>query len=151
MVHQVYFSLGTNLGDKEANLRTALDEIGKRVGKVISLSAFYKTEPWGFVSTNTFVNAVCLVHTSLLPMEVLQETQIIEKELGRTHKSINGMYNDRLIDIDILLYDELILNSPELTIPHPLMCNRPFVIEPLSEIAPELIHPVTGKKIKEFM
>ena len=151
MAHQVFLGLGSNLGDKEANLRAAIYEIEKRIGKVISLSAFYTTEPWGFTSENTFVNAVCKVDTSFLPMEVLHITQEIEKDLGRIQKSVHGNYSDRSMDIDILLYDDIILHTDQITIPHPLMCERKFVLEPLVEIAPELIHPITGKTFKEYL
>lgn len=138
-MHQVYFSLGTNLGDKQANLKMAVNEITKRVGEVTSLSAFYTTEPWGFTSENTFLNAVCCVNTSYSPMEVLRITQDIERSLGRLKKSINGTYSDRMIDIDILLYDDLQMKTTELTIPHPLMWERDFVMIPLKEIAPDII------------
>lgn len=150
-MHKVYLGLGANLGDKEANLRIATKEIEKRIGKIHSQSAFYTTEPWGFVSANTFTNAVCCIETILPPDDLLKETQIIELEIGRNKKTINHFYSDRLIDIDILLYDDIIYNTPELTIPHPLMCERNFVIEPLTEIAPEIIHPITGKKIKDYI
>lgn len=150
-IHKVYLGLGTNLGEKEANLRTAINEIEKRIGKIYSLSAFYTTEPWGFVSENTFKNAVCCIETSLSPDELLKETQSIEQEMGRSKKTTNHIYSDRLIDIDILLYDNIIYNTPELTIPHPLICERDFVLKPLIEIAPEIIHPITGKKIKDYI
>lgn len=150
-IHKVYLGLGTNLGEKEANLRTAINEIEKRIGKIYSLSAFYTTEPWGFVSENTFNNAVCCIETSLSPDELLKETQSIEQEMGRSKKTTNHIYSDRLIDIDILLYDNIIYNTPELTIPHPLICERDFVLKPLIEIAPEIIHPITGKKIKDYI
>ena len=140
-MHQVYLSLGTNLGDKEANLKMAVNEITKRVGKVTSLSAFYTTEPWGFTSEHAFLNAVCCVYTTHSPMKVLRITQDIERLLGRLKKSINGAYSDRMIDIDILLYDDLQMETPELTIPHPLMWERDFVMIPLKEIAPDIIHP----------
>ena len=107
---KVYISLGTNLGDKEQNLRTAVQKIEEQVGKVISLSAFYITAPWGFDSEHSFLNAAACVETELSPLEVLQKTQEIERELGRTHKSVGGVYSDRLIDIDLLLYDDLILS-----------------------------------------
>ena len=137
-MHQVYLGLGTNLGDKEANLKAAVEEIGKRVGEVTSLSAFHVSEPWGFTSDHTFLNAVCCVLTDFRPMEVLRLTQDIERSLGRLKKSVDGHYSDRLIDIDILLYDDLHLSSPELTIPHPLMWQRDFVMIPLHEIAPDI-------------
>lgn len=135
--HTVYLGLGTNLGDKETNLRMAVEEIGKRVGEITSLSAFHASEPWGFESENSFLNAVCCVSTELTPIEVLHITQEIERELGRSKKSVNGIYSDRMIDIDILLYDDLHIQTPELTIPHPLMRERDFVIIPLREIAPD--------------
>lgn len=136
-MHQVYLGLGSNLGDKEANLKAAVEEIGKRVGEVTSLSAFHASEPWGFTSENSFLNAVCCVLTDFSPMEVLRLTQDIERSLGRIKKSVDGQYSDRPIDIDILLYDDLYMNTPELTIPHPLMQKRDFVMIPLREIAPE--------------
>ncbi len=140
----VYLGLGTNLGDKEATMHAAVRLINERVGEVTSLSAFYVTEPWGFSSDNAFLNAVCCVETPSLPMEVLKETQAIERELGRIHKSINGHYSDRPIDIDILLYDDLVLHTPELTIPHPLMIQRAFVMDPLREIAPDVVRVLTS-------
>lgn len=136
-MHQVYLGLGTNLGDKEANLKAAIEEIRKRVGEVTSLSAFHASEPWGFESEHSFLNAVCCVRTALAPLELLHVTQGIERSLGRLKKSVDGQYSDRLIDIDILLYDDLKIDTPELTIPHPLMWERDFVMIPLREIAPE--------------
>lgn len=136
-MHQVYLGLGTNLGDKEANLKAAIEEIRKRVGEVTSLSAFHASEPWGFESEHSFLNAVCCVRTALAPLELLHVTQDIERSLGRLKKSVDGQYSDRLIDIDILLYDDLKIDTPELTIPHPLMWERDFVMIPLREIAPE--------------
>lgn len=137
--HIVFLGLGTNLGDREGNLKAAVEQINKRVGEVTSLSAFYVTEPWGFESSYPFLNAVCRVDTVLTPHEVLAVTQDIERMIGRTKKSVNGCYSDRPIDIDILIYDDCRLNTPELTIPHPLMHKRDFVMKPLGEIAPELV------------
>ena len=137
-MHQVYLGLGTNLGDKEANLKAAIEEIRKRVGEIVSLSAFYASEPWGFESENSFLNAVCCVMSDFSPMEILSITQQIERELGRKTKSVGGIYSDRMIDIDILLYDDLQIHTPELTIPHPLMWERDFVMIPLREIAPHI-------------
>ena len=152
---KVYLGLGTNLGDKEQNLRDAVQKIEEQVGKIVSLSAFYVTAPWGFSSDNSFLNAAVCVETKLSPLEVLQETQMVEKELGRTQKSVNRMYSDRLIDIDLLLYEDLVLSvisasGVELTLPHPLMTERDFVMKPLAEIAPGLVHPVLGKTMKEL-
>lgn len=153
---KVYVGLGTNLGDKEQNLRDAVQKIEEQIGKVVSLSAFYVTAPWGFVSENSFLNAAACVETELPPLDVLRETQLIERELGRMKKSVNGVYSDRLIDIDLLLYEDLVLSvtSPsgaELNLPHPLMTERDFVMKPLAEIAPDLVHPVLGKTMRELI
>ena len=146
----VYLGLGTNLGEKERNLNDAIISLSQEVGFVIRSSTFYASKPWGFESDNDFLNAVVLVDTALTPFDVLSKTQEIEKGLGRTAKTING-YSDRLIDIDILLYDNLIIDQPTLKIPHPLIAERDFVIIPLSEIAPDLVHPVFGRKIAALL
>ena len=127
----VYLGLGTNLGDKEQNLRMSIKKIEERIGNVVSLSAFYATAPWGFSSENSFLNAAVCVETTLLPLQVLEETQRIERELGRTEKSVNGLYADRLIDIVLLLYDDRVMDAEGLILPHPLMNERRFVMEPL--------------------
>lgn len=141
-----YLALGTNIGNKRRNMITAAALLAERVGDVLALSGFYETEPWGFQSENTFLNAALRLETSLSPLELLKATQQIEVEMGRTQKS-NGTYHDRIIDIDLLLYDDLILQTPELTLPHPLMQDRRFVMEPLLEIAPSVVHPVFKKTI----
>ena len=146
----VYLGLGTNLGNKEQNLRMSIKKIEERIGNVVSLSAFYATAPWGFSSENSFLNAAVCVETTLLPLQVLEETQRIERELGRTEKSVNGLYADRLIDIDLLLYDDRVMDAEGLILPHPLMTERRFVMEPLSEIAPDVVHPVLHKTMKEL-
>ena len=133
-MHQVYLSLGSNLGDRKENLAQAIRLIGERVGEVLRTSSFVETEPWGFQSENRFVNAAILCETNLTPRQVLHATQKIERELGRKHKSVGGHYADRLIDIDILLYDDLRVDEPDLQIPHPLMLERDFVMIPLGEI-----------------
>lgn len=139
-VHIVYLSLGTNLGDKEHNLVSAITEIGRRIGPVRAQSAFLATEPWGFESENTFLNAAVRVETELSPHALLKVTQQIERDMGRTQKSSANCqlstvnYQDRIIDIDILLYDDLHIDTPRLTIPHPLMQQRDFVLIPLKEI-----------------
>ena len=134
MTHTAYLSLGTNLGDKEHNLLSAISEIERRIGPVKAQSAFLATEPWGFESQNTFLNAAIRIKTELSPLELRDETQQIERDLGRQQKSVNGQYHDRIIDIDILLYDDLHISTPRLTIPHPHMHERDFVLIPLKEI-----------------
>ena len=139
-MHKVYLGLGSNLGDKENNIQKAIQMIGERVGKVLRQSAFIETEPWGFESANKFLNGVILVETSLTPRQLLKATQKIERQLGRRKivncKLSNRKYTDRPIDIDILLYDDLTVDEPDLKIPHPLMEQRDFVMIPLNEIKP---------------
>lgn len=134
----LYLSLGTNMGDRPKNLSQAMELIARQVGTVVAASDVIETEPWGFDSGNAFLNMVAKVETELEPIDALHVTQDIEKRLGRSEKSVKGVYHDRIIDIDLLMYDDLIMNTPQLTLPHPLMRQRPFVMEPLSQIAPEL-------------
>lgn len=133
-LYRVFLGLGSNLGDKEENIHRAIKLISERVGLVVRQSSLISTAPWGFESENTFVNAVILCETELTPRQVLYATQKIERELGRKHKSVDGHYADRLIDIDILLYDDLRVDEPDLQIPHPQMLKRDFVMIPLREI-----------------
>lgn len=183
--HVAYLGLGSNLGDREENIRRAIALIAEQVGDVVRQSALYYSEPWGFQSDNAFVNAVICIHTKLAPHRLLRATQRIERLLGKDHRHatertpvspispsapsspsspstpsspsspsspsapsapsapsspstpstpITPIYHDRPIDIDILLYDDLVLQTPTLTIPHPMMQQRPFVMEPLREI-----------------
>ncbi len=134
--HTVYFSLGTNLGDKERNIQEALRMMEEQVGCLVRQSALHVTEPWGFHSDNSFINACACYETTLSPFQILTVTQDIERKMGRTSKSSEGQYHDRIIDIDILLYDDISLHTDEITIPHPLMQERDFVMKPLSEILP---------------
>lgn len=147
ILHNVYLGLGSNLGDKVEQIMSAVKSIQQRIGQVDALSPLYETKPEGFDSDNTFVNAACLVRTKLLPEEVLEYTQVIERELGRKNKSVNEVYSDRSIDIDILLYDSSIVELPHLVIPHRHLHERKFAIQPLTDIAPTIIHPVIGKSI----
>lgn len=145
----VYLGLGTNIGNNRKNMVTAAALLAERAGDVLSLSSFYETEPWGFDSENTFLNAALELETICSPMELLHLTQQIEREMGRTQKS-DGSYHDRIIDIDILLYGNEIIHTEELVVPHPLMQQRLFVIQPLAEIAPSLVHPVLQKSMYEL-
>ncbi len=131
---KVFLGLGSNLGDKRATLSRAIELIDKQIGAVVRQSAFLESEPWGFQSDNTFVNACVCCLTTLTPHELLAATQAIERELGRTQKSVDDNYHDRTIDIDILLYDDIHISTPDLVIPHPLMHQRDFVMTPLKEI-----------------
>ena len=133
-MHEVYFSIGTNIGDREANMRRAIMLINEKIGAVTRQSSFHDTEPWGFNSNNRFLNAAVCCVTDKSPHDVLRICQEIERVLGRTKKSVNGEYHDRPIDIDILLYDDIAIDTPDLKIPHPLMRERDFVMLPLSEI-----------------
>jgi 2-amino-4-hydroxy-6-hydroxymethyldihydropteridine diphosphokinase len=147
---KVYLGFGTNLGDKEKNLRDAVQKTRERIGNVSSLSAFYVTSPCGFQSENTFLNAVACVETTLSPHELLATTQQIEREMGRATKSVDHIYTDRLIDIDLLMVDDQIINESGFVLPHPLMHKRRFVMEPFAEIAPDVLHPVMGETIHEL-
>lgn len=137
----VYLSLGSNLGDRHSLLSAALEMLQTRVGRLLTLSRFYETEPWGFESPHPFLNAVVALRSELKPQDILHITQAIERELGRTQKSNGGVYHDRPIDIDILLHSVYPkVQSPELELPHPQMWQRDFVRMPLSDVAPWL-HP----------
>jgi len=143
----VYLGLGTNLGDKPVNLNDAVKALSSEVGNVLKVSAFYASSPWGFESNHEFLNAVVLVETDLMPFALLDKTQEIERNMGRNAKTTFG-YEDRTIDIDILLYNSLVMDQPTLKIPHPLILKRDFVLLPLLEIAPELVDPVSNKKFR---
>ena len=129
-----YLSLGSNLGDRIQLLHTAINEIAERVGRVEAISSCIETEPVGFDSVHLFLNMAVRVTTELNPYELLKVLKQLERDLGRTRKSHDGVHYDRTIDIDILLYDNLEVNSEELQIPHPRMWERDFVICPLKEI-----------------
>ena len=150
-VHKVYLGLGSNQGDRQQNLNRAIALIANRVGPITDQSDLFVTEPVGFKSTHLFNNMVIGLETSLTANEVLKTTQQIEKELGRKKKSVNGIYHDRLIDIDILLYDDETIQTPSLTVPHPRMKERRFVLEPMAQIAPQLIIPNETKTIAELL
>jgi 2-amino-4-hydroxy-6-hydroxymethyldihydropteridine diphosphokinase len=132
-MHTAYLALGSNLGDKDKNLQTAIAQITKTIGTPMSLSSIHTSEPWGYRSNNVFRNQVIKVETPLTPHELLHAIQTIEKQMGRTPKK-TPEYEDRIIDVDIILYDQLHIRSEELTIPHPLYQQRPFVTIPLNEI-----------------
>lgn len=146
----VYIALGSNLGNRENNIKKAIIALDKIIGKLIKCSSFYETSPVGFCSNNYFINAAAIFETFLLPLELLEETEYVERILGRSEKSRNKQYSDRCIDIDILFYDNLIIQTEALTIPHPEIHNRLFVLEPLNEIAPAVLHPILQKTVKQL-
>jgi len=134
--HSVYIALGSNIGDKSKNLSSAIEEINTLIGEVTEVSSFFENEPQGFESNNIFVNACLICKTNLNPLATLKELKNIEKKMGR--KKNNGVYKDRIIDLDIIFFDKLIYNSDKLTIPHKEYKNRSFVLIPLKELSPFL-------------
>lgn len=146
---KLYILLGGNLGDKKQIFSDVSTLLNDRLGKITSQSAIYETEPWGFESPDLFWNQVLELSTNLSPEEVLAQTQQIETELGRIRKE--NQYSSRLIDIDILFYGNQIINQENLTVPHPRIQERKFALIPLCEIAPELIHPVLRKNIRQLL
>ena len=145
----LYLLLGGNIGDKERIFSEALAILNNRVGEIQLQSAVYETEPWGFESIDLFWNQAIEISTNLSPEEVLAQTQMIEQELGRIRKE--NQYSSRVIDIDILFYGDQIINRENLIIPHPRIQERKFALVPLNEIAPELIHPVFHKSIRQLL
>lgn len=132
--HIAYLSLGSNLGDRHATMQSAILLLDSQAGTVDRVSSAIETEPWGFESANKFLNMCVRIITTLSPEQLLATTKDIELQLGRTTKSVNGQYHDRPIDIDILTYDDLHINTPSLTLPHTHMHERDFVMIPLREI-----------------
>lgn len=145
----VYLILGSNLGNRLHFLQQAKQQLTEKAGRIISQSSLYETEPWGFNHDNQFINQVIILQTQLLPADLLTEIKNIEKLLGR--EKGKERYTARTIDIDILFYDNLIVNTPQLTIPHAEIPNRRFVLEPLCEIDGEFFHPCFKKPIKELL
>lgn len=151
-MESLYLGLGTNLGERQHLLDAALLLIEKRIGTVAMKSVPIETEPWGFSSVHSFLNMAVCVHTFLAPEVVLAETQAIERELGRVRPNpSSGKYTDRSIDIDILMYGSCVLQTPDLTIPHPLMAERLFVLQPMARIAPHLVHPLLHLTMQELL
>ena len=145
--HTAYVALGSNLGDKEANLRRALELLIERGVEIVKTSTFISTEPYGVTDQPAFLNGVCVVRTSLAPLALLHTLLAIEQEMGRVRLRHWG---ERNIDLDLLLYEDVVMDTKELKLPHPDMQNRDFVLLPLAEIAPALVHPVLRKTIKEL-
>tara|TARA_B100000676_G_C17664437_1_gene623102 strand:- start:69 stop:554 length:486 start_codon:yes stop_codon:yes gene_type:complete len=147
-MHKIYLQLGTNLGDKRQNLIKAFRFIKNEIGVILLHSKIYKSESWGVDSQNLYLNQVLLVESSLTPQELLKKTQSIEIRMGRVRKE---KWEDRIIDIDILFYDNILINSKHLRIPHKHIENRLFVLKPLCDIASRFVHPVYGSSIRDML
>lgn len=157
----LYLGLGSNLGNREEILRRAVKLLTERIGEKKSLSAFYETEAWGFTSSHPFLNAVLILSTNLSVEDVFYHTRVIERELGRKTKSEGGIYHDRSIDIDILMYGDMVseldfmlkgeTDVAHLSLPHPLMCERRFVLVPLCEVAPNQKHPISQHTFRQLL
>lgn len=145
---KVYLGLGTNLGDKLANLQEAVQLISQSIGAVTLSSSVFKTEPWGIEDQPDFFNQAVLIQTAYEPEEVLEKLLQIERNMGRERIQ---KWGTRIIDLDILLYEDLIINTPTLILPHPFMQDRNFVLVPLAEIAPGFIHPVLEQSILQLL
>lgn len=146
--HRAYVALGTNLGERQENLELALQLLETNGVKVLQVSSFIETEPYGVTDQPNFLNGACEVETELAPLELLRLLLKLELEMGRVRLR---RWGERIIDLDLLLYEDVVMNTPELTLPHADMDNRTFVLEPMCELAPDLVHPVLGKTMRELL
>ncbi len=147
---KVIAGLGSNLGDRFDALKRAMELIREEAGEITAASSVWETEPWGFDADEQFLNMVIVIRTSLEPARLIQLFRSIEGRLGRK-KSGGGKYESRIIDLDILFWDDRVISLPGLEVPHPKLHTRRFVLEPLQEVAPEAVHPVTGLTVAEML
>jgi len=147
---RVTAGLGSNMGDRLAALGRALELIREEAGEVTAFSSVWETQPWGFEADEQFLNMVIVIETTMVPWQLIQLFRSIEGRMGRS-RSGRGSYESRIIDIDILLWEERIISMPGLEVPHPRLADRRFVLEPLYEVAPAAVHPVTGLTVAEML
>ena len=145
----VFLGIGTNLGNRGNNLKEAVSLIEEHIGQVLKSSFIYETEPWGFQSGDEFLNMVVKVETKLIPSGIMERILMIESLMGRVRGE--KQYSSRVIDIDILLYERMVIDEKNLKVPHPLMHERKFVLVPLCEIEPDMVHPVLNKTISSLL
>ncbi len=148
--HIIFLLLGSNIHPRTVYLNKAIEFIDKSLGEIISVSSVYESEPWGFEASVAFLNLVVRVESAFEPLEILKRTQEIERLLGRTTKT-NGGYVSRTLDIDLLFFDDEIIDMPELTVPHVQIVNRRFTLMPLVEVVPAKIHPVLKKTCRQLL
>jgi 2-amino-4-hydroxy-6-hydroxymethyldihydropteridine diphosphokinase len=147
-VKRIYLSLGSNIGDRERNLRQAVEHLASRDVRALHTSRIYETEPMDFIDQAWFLNQVVEAETALFPMQLLTRIGRVERELGRVRRVPKG---PRVIDIDILFYGAAVINTLRLEIPHPRVAERRFVLAPLAELAPDLRHPVTHRSVRQML
>jgi 2-amino-4-hydroxy-6-hydroxymethyldihydropteridine diphosphokinase len=153
---KIYIGMGSNLGDRKDQLEKARELVGKQVGNVVARSRFYESPAWGYPSEHRYIDCCLAVETVLEPLQVLDALLSIERSMGRPARGEKDpsarreTYTDRLIDLDLLLYGDLVMDHPRLQVPHPRMGERKFVLQPLAEIAPEAVHPVEQLTIREM-
>lgn len=147
---QVIIGLGSNLNDRFAALSGTLRLLKEEAGDIVAASSVWETEPWGFEADDQFLNMVVVLETGKQPSQLMQLFRSLEGRMGRK-RSGGGKYESRIIDIDILLWEDRVISMPGLEVPHPKLADRRFVLEPLSEVAPDAVHPVTGLTVKEML